>query len=68
MDATEIPRLMTPLDVGLWLTLPTEKIIRWARLGKIPCIVLPGGDLLFDPTELRAWLEQRRMGDTCRAD
>ncbi len=59
---TLIPHLWTPQDVGLWLTVPTEKVIRLARRGLIPCVCLPDGELLFDPTDLSAWIADKRRG------
>jgi hypothetical protein len=56
------PQYWTAQDVGLWLTLPTGRVIRLARRGAIPCIVLPDGELLFDPAELTAWLDAHRKG------
>jgi hypothetical protein len=57
---TILPALMTAQDVGLWLTLPANRVERLARQGKIPCVVLPSGDLLFDPVELNQWLQSLR--------
>jgi hypothetical protein len=60
MDATLLPRLLTPMDVGMWLSLPTRDVKRMARRGEIPCLTLPSGDLLFDPEELAAWVKGLR--------
>jgi hypothetical protein len=54
MDAP-LPRLLTPQEVALGLSLPTDRVIRMARRGDIPCVFLPGGDLLFDPPKLASW-------------
>jgi hypothetical protein len=54
----------------MWLSLPTARVVRLAREGEIPCLVLPGGDLLFDPSELTEWLRTRRVheGEVTHAD
>ncbi len=68
MDAI-LPTLLTAQDVGLWLCLPTDRVIRLAREGHIPCIVLPSSEMLFDSNELAAWLEKLRPGkETAHAD
>ena len=55
MDAP-LPHLLTPQDVASWLSLPTDRVVRMARRGDIPCLILPGGDMLFDQLELVGWL------------
>ncbi len=57
---TTLPRLLTPQDVALWLTLPTERVVRLARRGLLPSLKLPGGEILFDREELAAWVETLR--------
>jgi hypothetical protein len=59
---------MTPQDVGLWLNMPTARVIRLARKGEIPCLALPDGELLFDPTELVAWIARLRKPVTPEAE
>jgi hypothetical protein len=60
---TTLPRLLTAQDVGLWLVCPTRQVIRWAKAGQLPSITLPDGELMFDQSELAAWIERRRKGD-----
>jgi hypothetical protein len=55
-----IPNLLTPADVGKWLSWPTARVVRLARQGKIPCIELPGGHIIFDVTELASWIEDQK--------
>jgi hypothetical protein len=62
MSNATLPRLLTPMDVGLWLSLPVRQVERLARRGRIPAIVLPGGELAFDAAELAAWLAQLKVG------
>jgi hypothetical protein len=58
--APQLPSLLTPHDVGLWLSMRTGRVLRLARDGRIPCRRLPCGDILFDPAELTAWLDSLR--------
>jgi hypothetical protein len=60
MDAPTLPLLLTPMDVGLWLSLSTRQVEKMARRGEIPSIKLPNGDLVFDRAELLMWLDQLR--------
>jgi hypothetical protein len=55
-----LPSLLTPLDVALWLNMPTSRVIRLARRREIPCLTLPDGELLFDPAELVPWVDRFR--------
>jgi hypothetical protein len=64
MDATQLPQMLTPMDVGLWLSLSTGRVERLARRGQIPAIILPSGDILFDRAELLMWLDD--LGDRPR--
>jgi hypothetical protein len=70
MGAPNLPDLLTPSDVARWLSLPTSRVVNLARQGKIPCIVLPGGEMVFDPDELAQWLNAlrtERKGEPCPA-
>jgi predicted site-specific integrase-resolvase len=55
-----LPRLCTAQEVALWLTCPTRQVIRWAKEGRLPCITLPDGERMFDPSELAAWMQAQR--------
>jgi hypothetical protein len=55
-----LPHLLTSAEVAGWLLMAPRRVERMARDGKIPAVKLPDGSFLFDPDELRAWL------DTCR--
>jgi hypothetical protein len=52
--------MLTPMDVGLWLSLSTGQVERMVRRGQIPAITLPNGDILFDRAELLMWLDRLR--------
>jgi hypothetical protein len=68
---TPLPTVWTARDVGLWLSLPTRKVVRMAREGSIPCRVLPCGDVVFRPEDLAGWLEGLKApadGPTRRPD
>lgn len=62
MDAPTLPLMLTAMDVGLWLNLPTLQVERLARHGKIPCIRLPTNEILFDCAELLMWMDRLRDG------
>jgi hypothetical protein len=63
-----LPRLWNTQDVALWLNCTPRQVIRWAKAGKLPCITLPDGDVMFDPAELMAWLTTRRVQGSDHAD
>lgn len=56
-----LPPLLTAQDVGLWLALPTDRVLRLARQGQIPCVVLPDNEVVFDPGELARWVTSLRI-------
>jgi excisionase family DNA binding protein len=59
VDST-LPRLLTVSDVSDWLSLPSRQVLRLVRQGQIPCIVLPGDEVVFDRDELIKWFESLR--------
>jgi hypothetical protein len=61
MHAT-LPRMLTPFDVALWLSLPTARVERMARRGQIPSITLPDGSIVFEAERLAGWLRAREQG------
>jgi hypothetical protein len=61
MPSTPPATLWTELQVGIWLSLSTRTVVRMAKAGQIPHIVLPNGELVFDPGDLAAWLEGLRQ-------
>jgi hypothetical protein len=60
MNATSLPRLLTPAHVADWLSLPVQQVERMSRRGQLPVITLPGGELVFDPADLMEWLQRLR--------
>jgi hypothetical protein len=51
-----LPDMLTPTDIADWLNQPATRIIRQAKRGQIPCVVLPSGDIAFIRTEVIQWL------------
>ena len=62
MTSPALPELLTPLDVATWLAIPSRRVERLAKQGRIPCIVLPGGDIVFRADELSKWLDSLGEG------
>jgi hypothetical protein len=54
--APALPFMLTASEVGSWLFLTTRDVIRMARRGDIPAVVLPDGDIRFDREALLAWV------------
>jgi hypothetical protein len=57
MDTPTLPRLLTLMDVALWLDLSVRQVRQMARRGEIPARTLPNGELVFEESALRNWLE-----------
>ena len=54
-------RLLTARELGVQLGFSAGTIVDWAEAGKIPSFKI-GGRLRFRPSEVEAWLEERRGG------
>jgi excisionase family DNA binding protein len=57
-------RLLTAREVGEWLGLSTEAVLRRWRRGEIPGYRIDRNVLRFDRDELLAWLESTRGAST----
>jgi len=51
-----IVQLLIPAEIDRRLRLPAGKAERLARRGKLPHIVLPGGEIRFDEAEIEQLL------------
>jgi hypothetical protein len=58
---TDVPRLLTVHDVANLLHMLPRRVIRLAREGKISHVVMPDGDLVFDESDLAAWINEQRV-------
>jgi excisionase family DNA binding protein len=54
------PALWTAHEVAAYLCLTARRVLRLARDGAMPCMRLPGGEVMFDPEELAEWLSRCR--------
>ena len=52
--------LLTQYDVADLLKIPSQRALRMAKRGLLPCVVLPGGDIRFDEYDLREWIEDHK--------
>jgi excisionase family DNA binding protein len=57
-------RLLTTREVGKWLGLSPEAVLRRWRAGELPGFRLGSNVLRFRQSELDAWLEDQRDGAT----
>jgi predicted site-specific integrase-resolvase len=63
MDAANSPpTYLSDVQVSSRLGVPMTQLRRWAKAGRIPCLILPDGSILFDPSEFAAWLDSLRRG------
>jgi excisionase family DNA binding protein len=53
--------LLTIADVSKLLSFHPVTLRDWARVGRLPGMLM-AGQWRFDPAELAAWVEARRMG------
>lgn len=57
-------KLIDADDAGRVLLLSARKVRTLARNGQLPHVILPNGELRFDPADLVAWIEQRKRPAT----
>jgi hypothetical protein len=60
MNAATLPRLLLPSEVAALLGLTTRQIVRLARTGDLPHLVLPDDSIVIDAADLTRWLNSRR--------
>ncbi len=58
--STLLSRLLTPGDVAKLLRTTSTRVIRLARAKVIPCVEMPGGELLFSQDDLSRWIDSRK--------
>lgn len=58
---------MTAREVGEWLGVSTETVLRRYRRGELPGYRIASNALRFDEAELAEWLDVRRGGNVPRA-
>jgi excisionase family DNA binding protein len=51
--------LLTTREVGELLGVHPETVLKWARAGDLPSIVLPSGAIRYHPDHINGWLKQR---------
>lgn len=54
--------LLTPAEVGVLLSVSTRQVYRLVTEAGLPAIRLTfGGDLRFQPADVAAWIESRKV-------
>ena len=56
MDA----KLLTDSEAAELLALTSRQVVRLARCGELPMVVLPGNEIRFDADDIRQWIETRK--------
>ena len=59
MITTQI--LLTPLEAGEILRLPSRRVVGLAKAGEIPHVLLPGDEYRFSEAELWRWVDQHKQ-------
>ena len=57
-----LQRLIPPAEIDALLRFPRGRAKRLAIGGEIPHVLLPGGEVRFDPNEIHEWLERCKRG------
>ena len=53
--------LLTDSEAADKLRMLPARLGRLARAGKIPCVILPDGELRFDDADLDKWIDQHKQ-------
>lgn len=57
-------QLLTVAEAAERLAVLPARLQRWAKQGRIPCVVLPDESVRFAPADIDAWIsENRRTSD-----
>ena len=54
-------RLLTDGEAAELLCMIPARLVRLAKAGKVPCVVLPDGELRFDSRDLWAWVAEHKQ-------
>ena len=52
--------LLDEFDMAELLKLTPRQVVRLAKRGELPSVNLPGGEIRFDPDDIRQWVESRK--------
>jgi hypothetical protein len=55
-------RLLTDGEAARLLRMIRMRLNRLAKAGKIPCVMLPDGDMRYDEADLWRWIDSRKHG------
>ena len=58
--ATTTAQLLTTAEAAQRLAVLPARLLRWAKAGRVPCVVLPDGEPRFSPADLDAWIATHR--------
>lgn len=56
-------QLLKPSELDSMLRYPSGRSLRLARMGLIPHLKLPDGEIRFDPRVVEGWLRERTNGN-----
>lgn len=56
--------LLSSSEAADLLRMLPARVVRLAKRGAIPCVLLPDGEIRFDVQELAAWVEQHKQPAT----
>jgi excisionase family DNA binding protein len=57
-------QLLTDSEASELLRLTPRQVAKLARRGDLPSITLPGGEVRFDPDDIRAWVDSLKKPKT----
>jgi predicted DNA-binding transcriptional regulator AlpA len=57
MDTT---KLLDESEAGDFLSLTPRQVLKLARRGELPSVILPGDEIRFDPSDIRRWVDSRK--------
>ena len=53
-------RILTDGEAAELLCMIPARLVRLAKAGKVPCVILPDGELRFDARDLWTWVAEHK--------
>ena len=53
--------LIHDFEAAELVRMTTRRLVRLAKQGKAPCVMLPDGEVRFRESDLRAWVDEHRQ-------
>ena len=53
--------LLHDFEAAELVRMTVRRLVRFAKQGKAPCVILPDGEVRFRESDLRAWVDEHKQ-------